>query len=282
MMGNFNQNLAKEEEKMEQRKIYTKVVIDMKTGETTEEEYFYYSGAMALCDGEDDPGDDFEGFGEEGGEEDLEDEPEVGEEEEEESSPDVNQLHQTIQELQTRLEELTELNTPKPGEEPHPEQGPPQYEDQQFVASDDDLDKVLNSAEGLNKTLNSAVQTAIQHVYQGIPGVIKNNVAQQVQLQETVSNFYSENPELKKHRAFVGKVSERIMKDNPNWSMQQVLEETSKEARKRLKLKQKAEGKAKGKNPGFAKGGKGGKGSAKAKLAGQEKEIADMLSVVDT
>jgi len=181
-----------------------------------------------------------------------------------------------VTQLQARLEELTEMSIPKEGET---KEGPPEYEDQKFLQSDDELDNVLNSSENLNKVLNSAVQTAIQHVYKGIPGVVKNNVAQQVQLQETVSEFYSNNPELKKHRTFVGKISERIISENSNWSMQKVLEETSKEARKRLKLKSKAKGKEK--NPGFAKAGKGGKKGQQGKLKGQEKEVADMLSSVE-
>lgn len=211
-------------------------------------------------------------------EEELEEEESSNDEseEEEEEEESTSALKDQVTQLQARLEELTEMSTPKEGET---EEGPPQYEAQQFLQSDDDLDDVLNSSEGLNKVLNSAVQTAVQHVYKGMPGVIKNNVAQQVQLQETVSEFYSNNPELKKHRSFVGKVSERIMSKNPNWSMDKVLAETSKEASKRLKLKTKA--KDKEKNPGFAKAGKGGKKGSTSKLKGQEKEVADMLSSVE-
>lgn len=267
---------------MEGRKIYNKVVIDMKTGATLEEDSFIYSGSLALCDGEE----DFSGFdeGEEEPEEDEEEPEEGGEseeggEEEGEEEADPAKLQQQVAQLQAQLEELTEMSRPAEGEQQS--EGPPEYESQQFLQSDDDLDTVLNSSENLNKVLNSAVQTAIQHVYKGLPGVVKNNVAQQVQLQETVSNFYSNNPELKKHRSFVGKVSERIMSEHSDWSMQKVLDETSKEARKRLKLKQKAETKNT-KNPGFAKGGKsGGKKGGQAKLSGQEKQVADMLSVND-
>jgi hypothetical protein len=267
------------------RKIYNKVVIDMETDEVLEEDSFFYSGPLALCDGEE----DFSDFdGNEGGEEgepegeelEGEESEELGESEEEEAEADPTKLQQQVQQLQAQLEELTELSSSK--DESTKQEGPPEYEPQQFVKSDDDLDGVLNSAEGLNNALNSAVQTAIQHVYKGMPGVIKNNVAQQIQLQETVSNFYSNNEDLKKHRGFVGKVSERIMSENPNWSMQKVLDETAKEARKRLGLKQKAEGKAKKKDPGFAKGGKGGKKGKQSNLSGQEKQIADMLSVTDT
>lgn len=259
---------------MEERKIYNKIIIDIKTGTILEEDSFTYFGPVALCQESEEDFSDFEGDegeGVEGGEEDE------GEEEEE---ADPKKLQQQVAQLQAQLEELTEMSTPRDGE-PEPEEGQ-EYEPQQFLRSDDDLDSVLNSSENLNKVLNSAVQTAIQHVYKGIPGVIKNNVAQQVQLQETVSNFYSQNPELKKHRGFVGKVSERIMSENPNWSMQKVLEETAKEARKRLRLKQSAESKTK-RNPGFAKGGKGGgKKAGQHRLAGQEKQIADMLSVTDS
>ena len=221
-----------------------------------------------------------EEFKEEGEEEEEELEGEESEQEGgegEEESDDTSALKDQVTQLQARLEELTEMSIPKEGEAS--EEGPPKYEDQKFLQSDDELDNVLNSSEGLNKILNSAVQTAIQHVYKGIPGVVKNNVAQQVQLQETVSEFYSNNPELKKHRTFIGKISERIMSENPNWAMQKVLEETSKEARKRLKLKSTA--KEKEKNPGFAKAGKGGKKGQQSKLKGQEKEVADMLSSVE-
>lgn len=274
----------------EGKKIYNKVVIDMETDEVVEEDSFIYSGPLALCDGEE----DFSGF-DEGGEESDEggEEPE-GEEEEadeggegdedESDEEDPSKLKQRLEQLQAQMEELTEMSTPKEGEQ-NKQDGPPEYEAQQFIKSDDELDGVLNSAEGFNNAMNSAVQTAIQHVYKGLPGVVKNNVAQQIQLQETVSGFYQNNPELKKHRSFVGKVSERIMSENPDWSMQKVLDETAKEARKRLKLKQKAETKDKSnnKNPGFAKGGKsGGKKGSQGKLSGQEKQIADMLSVTDT
>lgn len=216
----------------------------------------------------------------EGEEEELEEEESSNDEseEEEEEEESTSALKDQVTQLQARLEELTEMSASKEGEASE-EGKPPEYEAQQFLQSDDDLDDVLNSSEGLNKVLNSAVQTAVQHVYKGMPGVIKNNVAQQVQLQETVSEFYSNNPELKKHRSFVGKVSERIMSKNPNWSMDKVLAETSKEASKRLKLKTKA--KDKEKNPGFAKAGKGGKKGSTSKLKGQEKEVADMLSSVE-
>lgn len=263
---------------MEGRKIYNMVRMDMDTGEVLEEDSYFYSGPLALCAEEEE---DFEGFEEdpeepEEGEEEEVDEFEEGEEEEEEE--DTSALKDQVTQLQARLEELTELSTPKDGE--GGEEGPPEYEAQQFLQSDDELDNVLNSSENLNKVLNSAVQTAIQHVYKGMPGVIKNNVAQQVQLQETVSNFYANNEDLKKHRTFVGKVSERIMSENPNWSMQKVLDETAKESRKRLKLKSSAKGKEK-KNPGFAKSGKGGKKGQQGKLKGQEKEVSDMLSSIE-
>jgi len=275
---------------MEGKKIYNKVVMDMETGEVLEEDSFIYSGPLALCDGadedDDDSGDDdFEGFDDEGvsDDDDADDSDDASDDSDDDADDDddTSALKDQVTQLQARLEELTEMTTTKDGEQSG-EEGPPEYEAQQFIKSDDELDGILNSAEGFNNAMNSAVQTAIQHVYKGIPGVIKNNVAQQVQLQETVSDFYANNPELKKHRTFVGKVSERIMSENPNWSMQKVLEETSKEARKRLKLKQKADGKTK-KDPGFTKSGKsGGKKSGKSKLSGQEKQVADMLSSTES
>lgn len=265
---------------MTDRKIYTKVVFDMRTGEMLEEESFSYSGPMELCA----EAEEFDGFEDPEGEpeEEPEEEEESGEYEEEEeeeegADEDVSSMKQTIQQLQAKVEELSEMNT-QSQEEGQPD--PFQYEDQTFIESDEDLDNVLNSSEGLNKLLNKANQMAIQHVQKAIPKVVQANVAQQIQLQETVSSFYSENDDLKPHRTFVGKVSERIMSEHPDWSMQKVLEETSKEARKRLKLKGKAEKKSKT-NPGFAKSRKTGKRPDSGKLKGREKEIADMLSATE-
>lgn len=267
---------------MTERKIYTKIVIDMNTDEVLEEESYDYSGPLALCDGEaaEEGGEDFEDFDEaEEPEEEEEEESEANEdEEEEEGEEDVTSMKQTIQQLQAKVEELSEMNQQSREESGEPD--PFQYEDQTFIQSDDELDNVLNSSEGLNKLLNQANQMAIQHVQKAIPKVIQANVAQQIQLQETVSSFYSENDDLKPHRTFVGKVSERIMSEHPDWSMQKVLEETAKEARKRLKLKSKAESKTK-KNPGFAKSRKTGKRPDSGKLKGREKEIADMLSATE-
>lgn len=244
-------------------KVYTKVVIDMRTGEVVEEEYFDYSGEFALCDGypmfEDDGGGEV-GDGEEPSVDDPsldgDDDGEPGDEGDDEGGDDLDGadpkvLVNQIRALKARIEELSELGVSSP----QPQQQPAaQYEDVDFISGEDNLDDLLSDPKRLNQVLNSTVQKSIEMVQKSIPQLVQTAVVQQQQMVEMANSFYKENPELKDYKQFVGRVSEKLMSEHPDWGLEKVMEETSKEARRRLQLRQTAKKKDAATGPTRKKG----------------------------
>ena len=239
----------------EGRKIYNKLVIDMKSGEVVEEDSFIYFGDVALCDGEQSPYGEF--FGEvdgghkEGGEEgelaegeeaagdDAGGEVDELEEEGDLDAADPSALLKQIRSLQARIEELSELGPQNQQQQQQQQQE--EYQEVDFIGSEDNLDDILGDPKKLNQTLNTAVQKSIEMVHKSIPKIVQNAVAQQQQMTKMAEEFYGENPELKDYKQFVGRVSEKIMSENPDWGMEKVMEETAKESRRRLQLRGKAQ-----------------------------------------
>jgi len=261
-------------------RVYNKVVIDMETEEILEEDSFWYSGPLALCqEGE---GEGEGGEGEEGGEdlgEGEEGEYSEGEEGEEgeEGDDDLEgltpkEMMEQIRNLQTQIAEISPGK--QEGQEASGEEGP-SFQEIPVIQDDDSLDDALSSSEKFNNTLNQAFQQFGEQMMKSLPKVVQNMVAQQQAMQETARQFYTSNPDLAEYKSFVGKVSEKLSSDHPDWGMDKVLEETSKEARRRLNLKQQTQ-KTKGKNPGFPKKPSSGKRTTKTKPDPKQSQIDEM------
>lgn len=252
---------------MQGRKIYNQIKIDMETGEVLEEDFYWYSGPLALCDGEGGEGDDAGGdagdVGAEGGDPGDFDEGgsdpgeyDEGDEGDEEGGEELTpeQMKEQISNLQAQLAEINAtLETSGNQDSQQNQETNLQFEPPSLIDSDESLDDVLSSSEKFNNTITQGLQSLAEHIYKTIPQVVQQSVAQQQSMQEMARQFYTDNSDLAQYKSFVGKVSEKITSDHPDWGMDKVMEETAKEARRRLNLKQKTQNKKGFNDPGFPK-----------------------------
>jgi len=244
-------------------KIYTKVTFDMSTGETLEEEFFKYAGALELCapegfeggeGAEGAEGDSAEGFEEVGleGEEGIE-EGDYEEEDSEEFTP--AELKAQLRDLQAKLVELESLQSSAASKSPDSQ---PIFQDMPIVQDSDALDDILSSPDNFNSVMNTTLQGFGEQLMKAIPGIVQNAVVQQNSMQEMAKQFYTENSDLGGYKKFVSQVSEKLSSEHPDWGVEKLMDETAKEARMRLNLRKKTQKKNTSKNPGLPKRQSGG------------------------
>ena len=143
------------------------------------------------------------------------------------------------------------------------------------------IDDVAGDEKAFNALLNKIYQRARtdaqEATLRSIPEVVKSSVVQQSTMQEKVTKFYKDNPDLTEWKGAVATVAQEIAGQHPEWTTDQVFLETEKETRRRLNLKKKAVAATTGTKPrGFAKGSGAQRGDTAQQLSDLEKEIAEM------
>jgi len=103
-----------------------------------------------------------------------------------------------------------------------------------------DFDSVMESKENFvdfMKKYGAAVQEQTrQSILTAIPDVVGTHVSQRASMQDAATAFYSQYPELKRVKRYVGAVANEVHAENPDWTMKQIFEETAKRAKENLNL----------------------------------------------
>ncbi len=140
------------------------------------------------------------------------------------------------------------------------------------------LNAVLSAV--YNKALQQASRIALEQTYQTMPATVLHFSRQQYEMQETIRDFYRQNPELLERKATVGSVANEIAVTHPEYTVAQLLDESAKQVRKMLGLKQQAQEQVKEikktPTPGFAKQRSGGGRVKQEELSALEKEMAEL------
>jgi len=211
---------------------------------------------------------------------------EDSEEGEEEGDEELSEVELLRQELAEMREQLAEKDQPEE-EENNLTLEVGEIEDVDFMVEADFEDALSDPKkfnEALNKVFKESVTRAVsqttEQVLRAIPNVVKNSVAQQVALQKSTDKFYTNNPDLAKHKKTIATVAEKVLSDNPEITINDLLLKVETAARKKLALKKVVQDKSSKKKPAFAKGSsKGGKVNKKSKpqLSELDQQISDML-----
>jgi hypothetical protein len=153
----------------------------------------------------------------------------------------------------------------------------------EILGEGESFDDVINDRESFTKWASGFAQR-IENKLSGdymrsIPNVVAPQVRQLVELNMAVNEFYEVHEDLKPVRQMVGAVSNQIVQEHPDWTMQKVMEESAVRTRKVLKMPnpgKEVKGKKKVVRPSFVKGNKGGR-KPKPKVSDLQKEIDELL-----
>lgn len=131
-----------------------------------------------------------------------------------------------LKELLAKLDPEKKVEKPKIKDEVHT-----------FV-TDEDIDDVLADAGKFNammsKAITAAVQQAVGHVTDTIPGAVSGVVTQQFDIRDYVKTFYEENTDLVGVKKTVGTLANEVQAANPDWTLNQIFTETAKKTREAL------------------------------------------------
>ena len=207
-----------------------------------------------------------------------------------------------IEALKARIDELAGLITKKPEDEKKTDEG--DYFKQQLDAlskdfipefiNDEEYENVFEKREKLNEVLKRVQADTVQGMLRAIPKIIGSMVPQYVAMHSKTVDFYKANPDLLDHRETVGKLIDETAAKNPGWDLDKILgfvggdgKEDIGEVRRVKKLTKKAEKAIEKENtakrgPGFGKVGHVKQPIDNKQLTGVNKEIDDMLKVVET
>jgi hypothetical protein len=217
-------------------------------------------------------------------------ESEPQEEEETEAEPQEEEIDETPlspreQALIARLEKIEGATLAVASEAPKHEM-PIVAEQQHDFLEGLDLNEVLGDPAQLNALLGNvynmalkeASRIALEHAYQTMPATFTHFARQQIELRETVNEFYKQNPELSSRKATVGSVANEIAVEHPEYDVPTLLNESAKQVRKMLGLKAsiKLNDKTKVTKPAFVTQKSRGERVRKDDLTELQKEMAEL------
>lgn len=217
---------------------------------------------------------------------------------------------QKLERLEAQNKKLMEFIGRSPTETPKPEIKPdekpdvpepkpeaPQeikVEDVDFLKgmSQEEVEKLIESPEALNKLLNqvrrasieSAIPLAQERTMLNVPQVTAAYVKRYNTMKALVDDFYKENEDLKVVQRAVGQVANEVHSEHPDWTIQQVFKEAATKTREALGMpapttKPRAQVTIKGQgDPAFAQPRSSRRGGPQKKLTGMAKEIDDLLA----
>jgi len=163
-------------------------------------------------------------------------------------------------------------------------------EDVDFVG-DMDMEDLTSDPKVFNKVLNMVYKKGVElgrnlkeDVLLSIPNVIKHSVSQQTAMQRAAESFYERNPDLNTpdRKRIVGMKAEQIIAEHPEYTLDELFEETEKSVRELLNLKKSATTPDKKSKPSFGKKTKGkAKPKPREKLTELQKEIEEMIAATE-
>jgi hypothetical protein len=175
---------------------------------------------------------------------------------------------------------------PQVVEEPEQPKPVPKVRPSQFILDEETLERALveDDKEAMKQVINSLVQyidsrsdveTLKEAVLLEVPAIASRIAGTQVPLLMAVREFYRDNSDLKPYSGIVGQIVNELQARNPNQTLEELFEETEKEARKRLNLKKQAIARS-DKTPAFAKTA-GSRRPGAPRITGLRGEISEMI-----
>jgi len=127
----------------------------------------------------------------------------------------------------------------KPEETPKPPEVKPVVDASvtQITLSEEDYNSALQDKSSFNKVMNDVASVAQQQTVQKLIPAINQLVTQQISLNNTVNDFYADNPDLKPFKQMVSLVAQSIQSKNPDRGFVEILKETETVLRDKMKLK---------------------------------------------
>ncbi len=147
--------------------------------------------------------------------------------------------------LMERLEKMTGERLDTTVSQP-PSLTPPTLSERNFLEGFDDLDDVFRTPENFNKVLlavhNNALEEAskltAERILSNLPQIMSQYVTQHISMNRLVDDFYTVNADLVPVKRTVTAVANEISAEHPEYTTQQVFDETAKRTREVLKLQQ--------------------------------------------
>jgi len=134
------------------------------------------------------------------------------------------QLQQQIAALQAQLTQLQQQNLQQQA------QASVEY------INEAEFEELLTSPAKLNAKLNAVAQEAAKRAVEQATAYTHGMINQQAQTTQAVETFYAKNPDLNAYRDDVRDIAGKLIKQNPNLNMAQLLEKTAKATRWYRKL----------------------------------------------
>ncbi len=146
--------------------------------------------------------------------------------------------------LMERLEKITGDHLDAPVE--LPAVAPVVPSEKNFLEGFGDLDNVFSSAENFNKLLlsvhNNALEEATkltaERILSNLPQIMSQYVTQHISMNRLVDDFYTANADLVPVKRTVTAVASEIAAEHPEYTTQQVFDETAKKTREILRIQQ--------------------------------------------
>jgi len=165
----------------------------------------------------------------------------------------LNQLKKQREEMNKQAGDfLKKMNEKKDDGKKENKDDVPVLEDVEFKISDEDYDAALSSREKFEEVVGGHVSNVAaklqQQVVSELPAIINNLVSQQVAMQQTITTFYDENPDLADYKQFVGFIANNLRQENPELSLEDLLMKAAETSRKKLIMAEKIEKKEKKKD----------------------------------
>ena len=144
-----------------------------------------------------------------------------------------------------------------------------------------DIDEVVASPEKLEKVLKEVQRrtevSTTETVLRAIPQLIISQVQQQNALRDAAKDFYEVNNDLAQVKQTVGAVANEVQAEHPDWSLEQIFEETAPRTRKLLGMKESAKKVTRIRKPALVKTVKSSQKPSAPDLSGLEKDVADTI-----
>ena len=107
-----------------------------------------------------------------------------------------------------------------------------------------DLDDVTTDAVTFEKVLQHVVQraekNAVERILKAVPQIVSNGVNSAITTKRVVDSFYEENQELTQAKKTVAVLTNEVLAEHPDWTLENVLSEAGNRTRVLLGLKKRA------------------------------------------
>ena len=148
--------------------------------------------------------------------------------------------------LMERLEKITGEHLDSTNVPPAVTAVPPTPSTRNFLEGFNDLDEIFSSPENFNKlllavhnnTLEEASKLTAERILSNLPQIMSQYVTQHISMSKLVDDFYTTNADLAPVKRTVTAVANEISAEHPEYTTQQVFDETAKKTREILKLQQ--------------------------------------------